>query len=234
MKTVVITGANRGIGLGFCHHYLIAGWQVIAISRTKPELKESKSFTKTHISKLIHIETDLNNEDSINAVINKLSVLEIKDLGIDLILNNAGIAEHQHFGQWSQAAFINSFTINAIAPALLIQTLSPLLANKAKVIQLTSGLASFDLNISPLAEFDSYSMSKVAVNMLSKRLSTKLSNKEILVCSISPGWVKTQMGGKEAPASVEQAVIDITNTIENLTISQSGSFFDELGNVLPW
>lgn len=231
MKTVVITGANRGIGLGFCLHYLEAGWQVIALSRVKPDINETKYITNEDIPYFHHIEVNLNDEASINSVLEKISdVIHC----IDLIINNAGVAEHESFGQWSQAAFLKSFSINAVAPALLVQTLSSLLTKKAKVIQLTSGLASFHHNIQPLAEFDSYSMSKVAVNMLSKRLSAKLVDREIGVFSISPGWVRTEMGGEEATTSVSQAVQYISTTIESLSISQSGGFFDEHGKVLSW
>ena len=124
--------------------------------------------------------------------------------------------------------------MNAVAPALLVQALSSLLAKKAKIIQLSSGLASFHENIAPLENFDSYSMGKVALNMLTKRLSAKLESREISVCSISPGWVKTDMGGENAPVSVNDAVKGITATIEKLTIKQSGDFLDEHGNVIPW
>jgi NAD(P)-dependent dehydrogenase (short-subunit alcohol dehydrogenase family) len=231
MKTVVITGANRGIGLGFCKHYLSNDWQVIALSRVKPVLEVTDEITDKQKSYFHHIKIDLLSEESINSSLKKV---EKVSQSIDLILNNAGVAEHEMFGQWTQQAFLKSFTVNAIAPALLTQALSSLLTKKAKVIQLTSGLASFHQNIEPLADFESYSMSKVAVNMLSQRLSAKLADNEITVCSINPGWVKTTMGGDEAPTSVSQAITDITTTIERLTIAQTGGFFDELGNVVPW
>ncbi|TYK67218.1 SDR family NAD(P)-dependent oxidoreductase [Colwellia echini] len=231
MKTVVITGANRGLGLGFCKHYLSAGWQVIALSRVKPDIEISNIITDKQKAHFHHIDIDLLSEESINNSYSKVAKITSS---VDLVLNNAGVAEHEKFGHWTQQAFIKSFTINAIAPALLTQTISPLLSNNAKVIQLTSGLASLHEHIGPLEDFESYSMSKVAVNMLSLRLAVKLAERQITVCSISPGWVKTSMGGDEAPTSVSQAVTDITNTIEELTISQSGGFFDELGNSLSW
>lgn len=231
MKTVVISGANRGIGLGFCKHYLSHNWQVIALSRAKPVIEVSSEVTEKQKSNFHHLAIDLLSEASINSSLEKIEGIS---QSIDLIINNAGVAEHEMFGQWTQQAFLKSFTVNAIAPALLTQALSSLLTKNAKVIQLTSGLASIEQNLGPLENFDSYSMSKVAVNMLSKRLSAKLLDREIIVCSISPGWVKTTMGGDEAPTSVSQAVIDITNTIDNLTSAQRGSFLDELGNVIPW
>lgn len=231
MKTVVISGANRGIGLGFCIHYLTSGWRVIAVSSIKPDIKKNKLITKEHTKNLLHIKTDLTNEESINDVSEKIGT---KVPSIDLILNNAGIAEHERFGQWSQQVFLKTFSVNAVAPALLVQALSSLLAKKAKIIQLSSGLASFHENIAPLENFDSYSMGKVALNMLTKRLSAKLESREISVCSISPGWVKTDMGGENAPVSVNDAVKGITATIEKLTIKQSGDFLDEHGNVIPW
>jgi NAD(P)-dependent dehydrogenase (short-subunit alcohol dehydrogenase family) len=153
---------------------------------------------------------------------------------IELLINNAGVAEHENFGQWTQQAFINSFTINTIAPALLTQTLSTLLSKPSKVIQLSSGLASLHENLNPLEGFDSYSMSKASLNMMTKRLSVKLIEREVAVYAISPGWVQTRMGGEEATSNVTDAVKALTSTIENLSLTESGFFFDEHGNKLPW
>lgn len=231
MKTVVVTGANRGIGLGFCLYYLKTGWRVIALSRIEPSFSELDILTQEQESSFHYLEVDLNCEASISSLLAKTRLFTNS---IELLINNAGVAEHESFGQWTQQAFMQSFLINAIAPALLIQTLSPLLAKSSKIIQLSSGLASCSQNLSPLEGFDGYSMSKAAVNMMTKRLSAKLSTKDVAVYAISPGWVKTKMGGEEASSTVSEAVSELTSTIKSLTLDDSGTFLDESGRVIPW
>ena len=225
MKTVVITGANRGLGLGFVSHYSNMGWQVVALSRGA--LNES---ILNH-NKLTSFQVDLSDETSIKRVANK-----IKDLtnGIDLLINNAGIAEHEAFGEWTQTALLNNYLINTVAPALLTQALSDQLRNGSKLIQLSSGLASIKNSEGLIDSFDGYSMSKTAINMLTQRLATRLKSRQIIVNAISPGWVKTDMGGEEAPTSMDEAIEIITNTIRHLHTEDNGLFLDEYGKAINW
>lgn len=228
MKTVVITGANRGIGLGFVNYYLSNGWQVIALSRSAID----QSTLNRNIDKCFHnLTVNLLDESSINNTAKSINNL---CNGIDLLINNAGVAEHEVFGEWSQAALTTNFQVNSVAPALLTQALSPQLNQHSKVIQLSSGLASIRNNLSPLEGFDSYCMSKAAVNILSRRLAFKLADKKIIVNAISPGWVKTDMGGPEAPATITEAVNTLTQTIEMLSMENSGKFLDENGKKIDW
>jgi NAD(P)-dependent dehydrogenase (short-subunit alcohol dehydrogenase family) len=229
MKTVVITGANRGIGLGFVKHYLLEGWKVYALHRENSN-DDLVSLCKAH-STLICITLDLLDENSIQNA--GVSIKEGCN-GVDLLINNAGLAQHEFFGELTQQALMNSYQVNSIAPALLTQALSSCLNDKSRVIQLSSGLASISDNLSPLGNFDAYCMSKAAVNMLTRRLAFKFAEQQIVVSAISPGWVKTDMGGAEAPASVSDAVKDITSTIKSLTLNDSGRFIDELGAVIEW
>lgn len=228
MKTVVITGANRGIGLGFVNYYLSNGWQVIALSRSAID----QSTLNRNIDECFHnLTVNLLDESSINNTAKSINNL---CNGIDLLINNAGVAEHEVFGEWSQAALTTNFQVNSVAPALLTQALSSQLNQHSKVIQLSSGLASIKNNLSPLEGFDSYCMSKAAVNILSRRLAFKLADKKIIVNAISPGWVKTDMGGPEAPATITEAVNTLTQTIEMLSIENSGKFLDENGKKIDW
>ena len=230
MKTVVITGANRGIGLGFVTHYISEGWTVFALHRG--ELNEAlKNLSSTDNNNIYCLNVDLSDGDSICNVANDITKLST---GVDLLINNAGLAEHELFGELTQQALMNSYQINTVAPALLTQALAEQLNVNAKVIQLSSGLASIKQNNSPLSEFDGYCMSKAALNMLTRRLASKFLEKKIVVNAISPGWVKTEMGGDEAPTTVLDAVCSITQTINELTLNNSGCFMDEKGEVIEW
>ncbi|MGJ8692107.1 MAG: SDR family oxidoreductase [Thalassotalea sp.] len=231
MKTVLITGANRGVGQGFCRHYLLQGWRVIAATRNGLDVEFIKGFSEPQRKSLLEVKIELEDENSI-----KKAAQEVAKVcpNIDLLLNNAGVSINQSLGYWTQDALLKSYQINAVAPALLIQALEYQFNEGSKIIQLTSGLASIENNINPLGPFDAYSMSKVAVNMLTRRIAKQFESQKIVVCALSPGWVQTDMGGAEATASVEEAVAQLTSTIEQLKIEQSGGFFDEQGQPISW
>ena len=231
MKTVVITGANRGIGLGFTSSYLKQGWCVIALTRNGLSNEFISSLSEEKKNNLLQVNVELDNELSINKAA-KSVVGFCKH--IDLFINNAGVSIDESFGAWTQAAFIKSYQVNAVAPALLIQALEYHFNENSKIIQMTSGLASIDQRINPLGPFDAYGMSKAAVNMLTRRVAKKFESQKITVCALSPGWVSTDMGGDAAPMNVKQAIPLLTTTIEQFELSQSGGFFDEEGNEIPW
>lgn len=231
MKTVVITGANRGIGLGFTESYLKNGWCVIALTRQGLNTEFLAGLSEQLKQNLYEVNVELEDEISIIRAAKKIMTL---CKHIDLFINNAGVSLDQSFGCWTQAAFVKSYQINAVAPALFIQALEYHFNENSQVIQLTSGLSSIDNCINPLGPFDAYSMSKSALNMLTRRVAKKFESQKITVCAVSPGWVSTDMGGEDAPMSVEQAVPLLINTIANLTIAQSGGCFDEQGNEIAW
>ncbi|GGA68996.1 short-chain dehydrogenase [Neiella marina] len=214
--------------MGFCRYYLNQGWQVIALSRSGIATESLADVATTHLQQ---INVELGDESSIRHAAERI---EVACSGIDLLLNNAGIAIDQPFGHWQQQAMLDAYQINAVAPALLIQALANHMNHDSKTIQLSSGLASIDLALNSDGPFNGYSMSKVALNMLTKRLSEHFRARKIVVAALSPGWVQTDMGGAEAPTSVEQVVPIIATTIANLSIEQTGGFYDERGQAISW
>ncbi len=230
MKTVVITGANRGIGFGFVKHYLTLNYKVVALSRQGVDVN-TLGLRSENTKNLISLRVDLSNEESIATIGEEIKQYSTQ---VDLLINNAGVANHETFGQLTHQGLLSNYQINAVAPALLTQALHPFLNVNAKVIFMSSGLASINDNINPLAEYDAYSMSKTALNMLARRVAAKFKAQEIVVTAVSPGWVKTAMGGEEAPVNVSQAVKCITHTISRLTMKDSGHFVDESGQQIAW
>ncbi|WP_370979064.1 SDR family oxidoreductase [Agaribacterium sp. ZY112] len=219
---VVITGASRGIGLGLLRHYLEQGRSVVAACRQPEQLAElSRSYANCQVLSL-----DLADEASIDCFAKDVTLLG----AIDLLVNNAGTTIDQPFGQWTQAAFTESFCVNTVGPALLVQQLAPLFLKGAKVVQLSSGLAS----IATIAteQFCSYALAKTALNMLTAKLA--LLCPEQTVIAMSPGWVQTDMGGPEAPDTVEQLVPKFCSSLESLSKEHSGGFFDENGDALAF
>lgn len=231
MKTVIITGANRGIGFGLCKYYLHAGWQVFASHRASSAVDTLHTLLQQFPTQLVLIELDVSDETSINTFGTQIK-RHISH--VDVLINNAGVSINADFGDWDQALFVDNFKANVVGPALLIQSLFRLFDKNSKVIQISSGLASIQELIGADAPYDAYSLCKVSLNMLSKRLATRESTKQAIYCSISPGWVQTDMGGKDATSTVEEAASQIGNTINALTHQDSGSFKDSLGQIIPW
>ncbi|MEM1085505.1 MAG: SDR family oxidoreductase [Verrucomicrobiota bacterium] len=226
-RTVLVTGANRGIGLGLVRHYLEAGWRVIAAVRKPDEASELAGLGDG----LRVLGLDLGEDESIVALGDEL---KRADESLDLLFHNAGISRNEAFGEWTSGAFDRNFRIHVTGPALLTQALFPMLNHGAKVVSLSSGRASMEWNQSPEDPLDAYGVSKAAMNMMTCRLAAKLKESGVAMVAISPGWVRTRMGGPEASSSVEEAVSKMAAVVSGLTIDQAGAFLSEEGEAIPW
>ncbi|WP_010522710.1 SDR family oxidoreductase [Aquimarina agarivorans] len=229
-QKVLITGANRGLGFGFLMHYLTQGETVIATCRNDDTLIFDK--LKKDFPNQLYIENlELTNEQSIIDFAHKIKENKVR---FDLVINNAGVSIEENFGNWTLATFETNFKVNTIGPALLIQAINPYLNQNAKLIQLSSGLGSVALNINPEGPYDAYAASKAALNILTKKLASKLYTRGIIVTAINPGWVQTDMGGPDATSTIDEAIEQMTSTINTLTIKDTGTFISLTGEILPW
>jgi len=230
-NSILITGANRGMGLGFVRHYLEKGLFVVATARALKNANELMQLDKAYPKQLLMETLEISNEISIASFAKRLKKQEIQ---FDLAINNAGISIGEAFGAWTMASFEAHLKVNTIGPALLSQAIVPLLNPGAKLVQMSSGMGSLEWNIGPDNPFDAYAVSKAALNMLRRRLAEKLGPKGIIVFAINPGWVKTEMGGPEAPTTIEAAIRNMCLTIERISMEQSGCFFGDDGALIPW
>lgn len=221
MKTILITGANRGIGLELVKQYLADDWQVIACSRHPLNLPKNE--------KLQWYSLDVTDANAIVELSNKL-----KNIPIDVLYNNAGVWGGQGFGETSAEEWMNVLRVNTIAPLLMAQAfIKQLAAGKVKIIvNMSSGMASISENTDGGAY--SYRSSKAALNMLTKTLAIDLKSQGITVVSMDPGWVKTDMGGKGAQITPEESVQGIRRVLKSLTPKESGSFLSYRGNMHEW
>lgn len=228
MPTVVITGANRGIGLEFARQYAAAGWRVIATCRDPDKA------------------ADLNAIDGIT-----VEALNVADFGavaefgarhsaaaIDLFVNNAGIyggeRAQQAFGSVDADVWLDTFRINTVAPLKLAEALAEGLAkaDAGKIAILTSKVGSIADNTSGGATI--YRSSKTAVNMVGKNLALELAPRGIAVVLLHPGWVKTDMGGPNALITTEESVSGMRRVIDGVSVHTSGRFYDYSGKEIPW
>lgn len=230
METVLITGANRGIGLGFAKEYASQGLKVIAACRQPDKagdlLALSQEYNELSVEKL-----DVLSDDDIVSLAAALSKDSIK---LDLVISNAGILRSESFGDWTRQGFSDTMDTNVTGSALLTQALDPMISKSGKIVQLSSGLGSLDWAGAGMTDADAYSVSKAALNMLTVRLASVYQGTNRCVVAMSPGWVITDMGGPRATLSVEQSVSAMTATIDSLTVKDSGRFIDNQGESIPW
>ncbi|MEO5624440.1 MAG: SDR family oxidoreductase [Dokdonella sp.] len=230
MAHVLVTGANRGLGLEFVRQLLGRGERVVATCRQPGRAIELTRLAGVHPGHLTVLPLSLPDARSMAELVREIEAL---DLRISLLVNNAGmLVSGERFGSIEAKSLHDSFAANAQGPLLLTQALAPRLAEQAKVINLSSGLASIagaDSLYSP-----SYSISKAALNMASKLLSIALADRGIVVVALSPGWVQTDMGGVGASLTPAESITAMLSVIDGLQISDTGAFFAHSGKPLAW
>lgn len=229
MKTVLVTGANRGLGLGFVQHYLERGCEVIATARHPEDCTGFTTLAQQHGERFRSLQLDVGDSASIDAAARQLG-----DVRLDLLINNAGMNLDEAFGQWTADTFAILFAVNATGPALFAQALAPQIRQGGTLVNLSSGLASNGLSINLDNALDAYSASKSALNMITRRLAAKLEERDIVVAAFDPGWVRTDMGGEDADLSIDESIGDLAAAIDRLTPVQSGLFLSRTGEELPW
>jgi NAD(P)-dependent dehydrogenase (short-subunit alcohol dehydrogenase family) len=216
MPTVLITGANRGIGLEFARQYAAGGWDVIATARhSSPELDALGVTVKP---------LDLSDADAVAA----FTVEET----LDLFIANAGTSEPKETqGADNARKWQAMMMVNAIAPYQLGKALLARMAEGGKMIAISSGMGSIGDNGGGWVP---YRTSKAALNMAWSSLALEARSRGIACVLFSPGWVKTDMGGAGAEITPEESVSSMRALIDRLSMEQSGRFLRRDGSELPW
>ncbi len=232
IQRVVITGANRGLGLEFARQLLARDDRVIAGCRNPGRALKLTELAGAYPGRLHVLPLDLDKERSIAGFAREAGML---GESIDVLINCAGVlVSGERFGELVASTFDATLHTNAVGPLLLTQALALLLerAQRARVVNLTSELGS-------LADTEhfyspSYAVSKAALNMVTRLLAAQLREQEISVVSIHPGWVRTDMGGAGAPLAPAQSVASMLQVIDTLEPAASGSFLDHRGVAMAW
>jgi NAD(P)-dependent dehydrogenase (short-subunit alcohol dehydrogenase family) len=232
MKTVLITGANRGIGLEFSRQFAVDGWRVHACSRM-PEKSDALNRLAAQYPGLITVHA-LDVGDLVQ--IERLAK-DLAEVSIDLLINNAGFypdSDKKGFGHTDYAEWMQAFRINTMAPLKMAETFATQISRSRlkTIVTITSKMGSIADNRGGGSYL--YRSSKVAVNMVVKSLAIDLKPLGITAVVFHPGWVKTDMGGPNAMISAEQSVSGIRRVISNLTLADSGKFFAYDGQEIPW
>ncbi len=236
MPTVLVTGANRGIGLGLVKHYSESGWSVIAGCRHPNEADTLRKIARTHSNTISIVRIDVLDHVTIDDVATKY-----KDTPLDILINNAGIIgpipirehiERQNFGTidydvWEEVVRTNTFGPMKIAEAFIENIAA---SKQKKLVSLSSTLGSIAEDHIPAI---AYASSKTALNKVMTLLADKLRDRQIIVSLFCPGYVKTRMG-PDAHIEIENSVKGLTTLIAGLTLEQTGTFMRYNGESIAW
>lgn len=238
LRHALVTGANRGIGLGFARQLLVDGWHVVATCRQPGRATDLNMLAGEHPGRLHVLPLDVAEPKSHAELVRELPlVLDGRDDDrpgrIDLLVNNAGVLHSgERFGSLSAANFEDSLRINAIGPLLFTQSLAPSLSEGARILNLSSRLGS--ITLTTRFGTPSYDISKAALNMATVLLARALEERGIVVVAISPGWVRTDMGGSDGEVAVDDAVAGMLQVASRLQPVDNGRFLDWQGKLVPW
>jgi NAD(P)-dependent dehydrogenase (short-subunit alcohol dehydrogenase family) len=225
---VLISGANRGIGLEFARQYAADGWRILACCRNPQTATDLQAIASANpLVRILPLDVaDFNQIDSL--------ALSLKGEVIDVLINNAGVYPHSTFGDTNYDEWANAFKINSMAPLKMAEAFVLHLTKSQlkKIATLTSKMGSIDDNTS--GESYSYRSSKTAVNMVMKSLSIDLKPYGISVVTLHPGWVQTDMGGSNALINTHTSVTGLRQVIDQLSLSNTGQFRAFDGKEIAW
>ncbi|MCE9522282.1 MAG: SDR family oxidoreductase [Alphaproteobacteria bacterium] len=230
MTTVLITGANRGLGLEFVRQYAKDGARVLACARVPGQAQKLLDLAAASAGRITVHPLDVASDASVSHLKD-----EIGALPLDILLNNAGVygGDHQSAGDLDFAAWTQTLNINTLGPVRVLQAFRPNLVEGQgkKAIAITSGMGS-------TARHDGHALiyrsSKAALNNVMRGLALALKGDGLIVVPIHPGWVQTDMGGANASLTPEQAIASIRTVITGLKPADSGRYVNYDGSEIPW
>lgn len=223
-STVLITGANRGLGLEFARQYAADGWTVIGTARNPDEAEELKGLSVEIFA------LDVADPASIDALAQSLD-----GRPIDLLINNAGI--------FPRVGKIDEIDFDDYSRTLAVNTLGPVRVTRALLPNLRRGelkmIAGLSSNLGSIAEnergnFYGYRESKAALNMFTKTLAAELGPEGFTCVVLTPGWVQTDMGGPNATLTPVESIAGMKAVLDKLTPADNGTFWSYNGNQMPW
>ncbi len=227
---LLVTGANRGIGLELTRQAVSPGDHVLATCRDPAGADQLQALHSEHPESLEIFALDVTSDASVAAL-----TRSVGGRAIDVLVNNAGISggpaqdtERMDYGAWADA-----LSVNTMAPFRVTMAVLPALrrSSKPRVVTLSSLMGS--LTGTGTGSF-AYRSSKAAVNKVMQLLATEFAGAGIIVVPVHPGWVRTDMGGSDAPLTVDESVRGLLALIDRLTQADSGRFLDWTGGELPW
>ena len=236
MEIILVTGANRGIGLALTKVLVANGDTVIAACRRPEESSELKQLTLLHPEAIDLVKCAVDREEE---VVEAAAASRKRRQKLDVIVNNAGIMpEHgnESILKIDLELFRQAFDTNTLAAARVIRAFYPMLAKseRPRILNVSSGLGS--VSTKDDHGYYAYSISKAALNMLTRMIAHEFGPSGVTTVAISPGWVRTEMGGEEAKLSPEESAQSLAEAIKRIGPELNGHFLDRNGQMgeYPW
>jgi len=231
MSIVLVTGANRGLGLEFARQYAAEGWQVLAACRAPDAATDLQKLAAESGGQIRILEMNVMDTASVRA-----AAATLKGEAIDLLLNNAGVGgpPGQQLGNLDYAAWARVLDTNSLGPMRVVEAFLENVAQSRlkQIVTITSGMGSIEDNSS--GGRYAYRSSKAAVNMVMKSLSVDLAPRGITCVVMNPGWVRTDMGGSGGKLSPAESIKAMRSVIAALKPEDSGKFLNYTGKPYPW
>ncbi len=228
---MLITGANRGLGLEWARQYAEAGWRVYASCRRPAEARELDALAGRHPRLSVH-RLDVTDSEQLRTL-----QLDLEEARIDVLLNNAGVYLDKFMGDLGgidYEVWLRAFAVNTLGAVRVTEALAGQVAasEKKRVVAISSHMGSI-AEIAAPGNY-AYRSSKAALNAAMKGLSHALAQRGIGVLLLHPGWVKTRMGGPDAPLTPAQSVHGMRALVESFRPEMNGRFFRYDGTEIPW
>jgi len=231
MRNMLVTGANRGLGLEFARQYAIDGWKVYAACRDPDAAKELVQLAAESGGAIRVLALEVTDAASVRAAAQSLA-----GDPIDLLVNNAGVGspKKQRLGSLDYAAWAQVLDVNTLGPMRVVEAFLDNIANGSdrQIVTLTSAMGSIADNASGGSY--AYRSSKAAVNIVMKSLSIDLAPRGISCVVVHPGWVRTAMGGPDGKLTPAESVTALRRLIAGLKPQDTGRFFNYDGKPYPW
>ena len=228
--TILITGANRGIGLELSEQFAEDGWQVLACCRNPADAGQLQALSERGLAIELHA-LDVTDYAQMASLADQLA-----NRSIDILLSNAGIygSKGTGFGEVDAEEWRQVLEVNTIAPLMLAQAfVEQVAASQQKLVAVISSKVGSIADNSSGGSYI-YRSSKTAVNQVVKSLSIDLAGCDIAVISLHPGWVQTEMGGPNAEIGTDESVSGLKSILQSAGLAQSGQFIEFNGNSIPW
>lgn len=230
MTTYLITGASRGIGLELAREWLSAGHRVVATARNPEAAEGLQRLRRDHQQRLRLCAMDVASEASVAAAAGQL-----KDEKLDVLLNNAGtvLKPDRPLAALQTRTLAEYFNVNVFGPVRVSQAFFPHLKDSTRPVIAHISSVMGSIAECEQADLYGYRMTKAALNMFNKMLSCETHGRVICVV-LHPGWVKTALGGPQAPLEPTESARGLVKVIGGLSLADTGRFIDYQGNPLPW
>jgi NAD(P)-dependent dehydrogenase (short-subunit alcohol dehydrogenase family) len=220
---IVITGANRGIGLALARRYSERGAEVHGTARDPSAAKELAALKGVVVHAL-----DVRSDASVEAF-----AKELGDVAVDVLVNNAGRGHWEGLAEFDAKLAIELFDTNAVGAVRVTRALRPMLKKAGgKVFHISSGMGSIGDN--NMGGAYAYRMSKAALNMAGRTLAIELAKDRVASIVLEPGWVKTDMGGRGATITAEESAAQLGELIDTRGMDSTGKFLRRTGAEFPW